>query len=378
MRRLPKTSERQQSVVEQRLARLRAQLEEQQLDGLFISDPFNRRYLSGFTGSSGNLLVTRDEAVIATDFRYWEQAAKQAPALRLFKSVGPITDWLGGLFEGLGGQRLGFEEANLTYGDYRTIVGIIDGLAASARPQFLPAPPIVEQLRSIKDADELAAMEQVIALGDAAFEYAAARLQPGWTELQVSREIESYIKDHGGEGTSFPTIVAGGARGAMPHARAGLDPLQAGQGVVIDMGAQLDGYCSDMTRTIFLGESTRQFNTIYDIVFMAQRTAEELIEPGMTGEYAHKIAATVIEEAGYGEQFGHGLGHGIGLQVHETPRLAPRSDSVLAEGQIFSVEPGIYLTGWGGVRIEDLVVLENGRCRVLSKAAKISLAGATR
>ncbi len=362
----------------ERLARLRAQLDEQQLDGLFISDPFNRRYLSGFTGSAGNLLITRDESVLATDFRYWEQAELQAPDFRLFKTVGPNTDWLGGLLAGQGGKRIGFEAANLTYGEYRTIVEVIEQLSPSSRPKFVPAPPIVEQLRSIKDAEELASMERVIALGDAAFEHAAARIKPGWTELQVAREIETFVKDHGGEGTSFTTIVAGGARGAMPHARAGQDVLIEGEGVVIDMGALLDGYCSDMTRTIFLGQPTRQFNTIYDIVFTAQRTAEELIEPGMTGEYAHKLAATVIEEAGYGEQFGHGLGHGIGLQVHETPRLALRSASVLQEGQIFSVEPGIYLTGWGGVRLEDLVVLENGRCRVLSNAPKISLAGAVR
>jgi Xaa-Pro aminopeptidase len=139
---------------------------------------------------------------------------------------------------------------------------------------------------------------------------------------------------------------------------------------VIDMGALLDGYCSDMTRTIFLGEPDRRFTTIYDIVFTAQRTAEELIEPGMSGEVAHKLAWAVIDEAGYGEQFGHGLGHGIGLQVHEPPRLAFKSESVLQEGMVFSVEPGIYLPGWGGVRLEDLVVLENGRCRVLSSIPK--------
>ncbi len=365
-------------MIQERLNRLRAQFDEQQIDGLFISDPFNRRYLSGFTGSSGNLLVTHDQSVLATDFRYWEQAALQSPGFRLFQAVGPMTDWLGTLFEAQGGKRIGFEEAHLTFGDYRTVVGIIEQMPAGARPRFVPVPPIIEQLRSLKDADELAAMERVIALGDAAFEDVAARIEPGWTELQASREIETYIKDHGGEGTSFTTIVAGGARGAMPHARAGHDVLREGDSVVIDMGALLDGYCSDMTRTIFLGQPTQQFNTVYDIVFTAQRTAQELIEPGMTGEYAHRIAATVIEEAGYGEHFGHGLGHGIGLQVHETPRLAPRSTSVLQEGQVFSVEPGIYLTGWGGVRIEDLVVLENGRCRVLSKAKKISLAGVHR
>jgi Xaa-Pro aminopeptidase len=357
-------------VIEQRLAKLRTRLDAERLDALFVSDPFSRRYLSGFTGSSGYLLIDPVRAVLATDFRYWEQAGQQAPAFELFQAVGPITDWLGELFAPLGGKRIGFEQQTLTYGEYRTITGIIEELPSGGRPQFLPAPPIVEELRAIKDAGELQALEAAIALGDAAFLHAAERVRPGWTERQVARLIEDYIKDHGGEGTSFTTIVAGGARGAMPHARAGEHELREGEGVVIDMGALLDGYCSDMTRTIFLGEPTRQFEAVYDIVFTAQRTAEELIEPGMTGEYAHRLAQRVIEEAGHGEHFGHGLGHGIGLQVHEAPRLALKSTSVLAEGQVFSVEPGIYISGWGGVRIEDLVVLEHGRCRVLSSAPK--------
>jgi len=363
-------------MTEARLDRLRARLDELQLDALFVSEPFNRRYLSGFTGSAGNLLIGRDDATIATDFRYWEQAGQQCPGFRLFQAIGPITEWLGELFAPYGGRRIGFEEAHITYAEYRQVTTIIESMPATSRPLFVSAASLVEQLRSIKDADELQAMAGVIALGDDAFTHAQQRIQPGWTELQVAREIENYIRDHGGEGTSFPTIVAGGARGAMPHARAGRDALQEGQGVVIDMGAQLDGYCSDLTRTISLGPPSREFRTVYDIVLTAQLTAIELIEPGMSGEYAHGLAMRVIEEAGYGDKFGHGLGHGIGLQVHEAPRLAPKSGSILTEGAIFSVEPGIYIRGWGGIRIEDLVVLENGRCRVLSKAPKIQPIGA--
>ena len=361
-----------------RLARLRGLLEEHKLDALFVSDPFNRRYLSGFAGSYGWLLIGREDAIIATDFRYWEQVELQAPRFRLFKTKGPVPGWLGELFTCVctqGGERIGFEAASLTYAEYAQAVDVIKELPAGSRPLFVAAPPLVEQLRAVKDMDELRQLETAVALGDAALAHAVSVLQPGWTELQVSREIENYIRNHGGEGTSFDTIVAGGARGAMPHARAGSNVLQAGEGVVIDMGALVDGYCSDMTRTLFLGEPTARFNTIYDIVLTAQLTAEELIEPGMTGDDCHKIAHKVIEAAGYGEHFGHGLGHGIGLQVHELPRLGPQATSIIAEGQVFSVEPGIYLTGWGGVRIEDLVVMENGKCRVLSKAPKIRLAG---
>jgi len=365
-------------VTEARLTRLRETFAEQQLDALFVSDPFNRRYLSGFTGTAGQLLITPGEAVIATDFRYWEQAGRQCPRFRLYQTAGAMADWLSGLFAGLGGKRLGFEAASLSFADYQQIVKLIEGLPPRERPQFVSTENLVEQLRAVKDADEIAAMERVVALGDAAFNHAAALIRPGWTELQAVRAIENYIKDHGGEGTSFTTIVAGGARGAMPHARAGHDLLREGEGVVIDMGALLDGYCSDMTRTIFLGTPDARFNAIYDIVLTAQQTAEVLIEPGMTGEMAHRIAHKVIEEAGYGEHFGHGLGHGIGLQIHEAPWLKATSDSVLQEGMVFSVEPGIYISGWGGVRIEDLVVLENGRCRVLSKAPKLHVSHLTR
>lgn len=365
-------------MIEARLTRLRRALAEHQLDALYVSDPYNRRYLSGFTGSAGQLLIGETEAVIATDFRYWEQACRQCPQFRLYQSVNTIKDWLPELLAGLGGKKLGFEAESLSYAEYQLIVEIIAGMPAGERPQFVPTKHVVEQLRAVKDADEIAALERVVALGDAAFEHAAALLRPGWTELQTARVIENYIKDHGGEGTSFTTIVAGGPRGAMPHARAGHDLLREGEGVVIDMGALLDGYCSDMTRTIFLGTPDARFNAIYDIVLTAQQTAEELIEPGMTGEIAHKIAHKVIQEAGYGEQFGHGLGHGIGLQIHEEPWLKATSDSVLQEGMVFSVEPGIYISGWGGVRIEDLVVLENGRCRVLSQAPKLHLVHETR
>lgn len=358
-----------------RLDRLRAALAEQQLDGLFVSDPYNRRYLSGFTGSAGWLLITRDDALIASDFRYWEQIEAQCAAFRLYRAVGPLTEWLGASLQqpsdGLGGKRLGFEAASITYAEYRTLATAVEALLPSHRPAALiPASPVVEALRAVKDDEELAQMRTVIALGDAAFVHAASRIVPNTTELEVARLIEDYIKDHGGQGTSFDTIVAGGARGAMPHARAGHDRLREGEGIVIDMGALVDGYCSDMTRTVCLGAPSARFRTVYDIVLTAQLAAAELIEPGMTGEQAHRLALRAIAEAGFGDAFGHGLGHGIGLQVHEAPRLALKSQSVLQEGHIFSIEPGIYLTGWGGVRLEDLFRIEHGRCRQLSHAPK--------
>jgi Xaa-Pro aminopeptidase len=359
-----------------RVERLRRKLDEQGLDALLVTEPYNRRYLSGFTGSNGMLLIAQETAQIATDFRYFEQARQEAPDFELFEADRDFGAWFKRLVAPFGGKRLGFEAAHVSVDLHRQMREFITELPAGQRPEFVPTVGVVESLRMIKEPEEIAALERVVALGDAAFAHVAQRIEPGWTEKQVAWEIEKYIREHGGEGLSFSTIVAGGPHGALPHARPRDVPLRKGEGVVIDMGALLDGYCSDMTRTIFLGEPDEQFKKIYDIVLTAQLTAEELIEAGMRGDQAHAIAHKVIEEAGYGPYFGHGLGHGIGLQVHELPWLRPTSTSVLENGMVFSVEPGIYITGWGGVRIEDLVVLENGRCRVLTKSPKVRPAGA--
>ncbi|HEY8491217.1 MAG TPA: Xaa-Pro peptidase family protein [Dehalococcoidia bacterium] len=361
--------------MKERVERLRAKLEEAGLDALLVSTPENRRYLSGFTGSAGYLLITRDEAVIAVDFRYYEQAETQAPDFRLFRGTGPVSAWYQRLFEGLGGKTVGFEQHHLTYAGYKTLAKAVEELPEASRPKIVPAPPLVEDLRVIKDAGEIAAIQAAIDLGDAAITHVMERIQPGWTEKQVAWEIEKYIREHGGDGTSFPTIVAGGPWGALPHAYPRDVALEEGQGVVIDMGVTLNGYVSDLTRTIFLGEPDDQFKRIYDVVHVAQQTAAELIEAGMTGGQAHQLASRVIEQAGHGDRFGHGLGHGVGLQVHEAPRLAPNSQDELKDGMVFSIEPGIYIPGWGGVRIEDLAVLEHGKVRVLSRAPKLAFTG---
>jgi len=363
-----------------RLQRLREKLEQHKLDAVFIvsgenNSPVNRRYLSGFTGTSAYLLITRAEAVIATDFRYYEQAQQQAKDLRLHKAVGGIDKWLPDLLQGLGGKRLAFESAHVTYQTYRTMRKAVQGLPEAQRPKLVPTLNLVEGLRTIKDPEEIAALQAAIDLGDAAFAEVAQRIEPGWTEREVAWEIEKYIREHGGDGLSFDTLVGAGERGAMPHCSPTDRVLKKGEGVVIDMGVELHGYMSDLTRTIFLGKPDDQFKRVYDIVLAAQQTAQEIVEAGMTGEQAHLLAHNVIEEAGYGEHFGHGLGHGVGLQVHEAPRVAKTSNDVLGDNMVFTIEPGIYLTGWGGVRIEDVVVLENGKARVMSHAPKLTTAG---
>jgi Xaa-Pro aminopeptidase len=371
---------------EGRIARLRTKLEAQGLAGLFVSAPAedihhtigaNRRYLSGFSGSMGHLLVTMDAAYIAVDFRYYEQAERESPNFTLWQANGGMKTWLPELITAakLGSKSLAFESQGITYGTYRTIKEAIETLPETDRPNLVPADDMVESLRVIKEPSEIEALAAAVALGDAAFEHTAALIKPGWTEKQIAWEIEKYAREHGAEGLSFPTIVAAGPWGAMPHAQPRDHVVKEGDGIVIDMGVNLDGYMSDLTRTVCVGKPDDQFKKIYDIVLAAQLTAEELARTGMTGSEVHMIAHRVIEEAGYGDNFGHGLGHGVGLQIHESPRVSRLSNDVLEDGMVVTVEPGIYLPGWGGIRIEDQGYFKDGRYVPFSKAPKLQFAG---
>lgn len=355
-----------------RLAGLRGKLAEKGIDALLVSHPHNRRYLSGFTGSAGYLLISAEEAVIATDFRYFEQAAEQASGFRLYPiTQSPAETWLPGLLAGLGGKRAGVEAEHLPYAVYKRLAKVVASIPQGERPRLAATTGLVEGLRAVKEPEEIAAIQAAVDLGDAAFGHLSERLEPGWTEREAAWEIEKYMREHGGEAVSFETIVAGGAWGAMPHAFPRDRKLQVGEAIVVDLGVRREGYCSDLTRTLVLGEPDDQFRRLYDIVLGAQLAALELIEAGMTGEQAHLLAHRVIAEAGYGEEFGHGLGHGVGLEVHEAPRLGRDSSDTLTDGMVMTIEPGIYVKGWGGVRIEDLTVMENGRLRVLTHAPKI-------
>ena len=345
------------------------------VEDIFHTAAANRRYLSGFMGSTGWLLITMDEQFIAVDFRYLEQAQRESPVFTLFPTTGGIEKWFARLAgeAGLAGKQIGFEPGDVTVAAFQAVKKAIETMPESDRPKLLSAPPLISQLRAIKEAAEIEALQKAVDLGDAAFSHIAERIEPGWTERQVAWEIEKYAREHGAQGLSFPAIVAAGPHGAMPHAMPRDHAIQAGEPLVIDMGVVVDGYCSDLTRTIVIGEPDARFQEIYDVVLAAQRTAEELITTGMTGEEAHMLAHNVIAQAGYGENFGHGLGHGVGLQVHEAPRVAKLSKDELKDGMVITVEPGIYVTGWGGVRIEDQCVIENGKLRVMSRAPKLML-----
>jgi Xaa-Pro aminopeptidase len=357
-------------MIKDRLAKLRQGLVNLEVDGIMITQPSNRFYLSGFTGSAGYLLIMQQEAFLATDSRYFEQVKQQSPDFVLFEIKGRNEEWLPRFFEGHSIHRLGFESTDITFSLYKEISTIL--AQRSTDIELVPLENTVEKLRGIKEPEELTFIQHAAEIGDAAFEAVSKKIKPGMTELQVAWELEKHMREHGSQSMPFEVIVGAGPNAALPHHGPADYRIATGIPIVIDIGARFKGYSSDLTRTVCLGKPDAMFVKIYDIVRRAQEAAIEGIRAGMNGVQADALSRNVINSAGYGEMFGHGLGHGVGLSVHDfTPRLsylAPPDEIV--DGMVFSIEPGIYLPGWGGIRIEDLAVMENGKVRLLSHARK--------
>jgi Xaa-Pro aminopeptidase len=353
-----------------RLEKLRHLLAEKEIDAIFISQPENRYYLSGFWGSAGSLLISQKDAILATDFRYVEQAKIQAPDFSIFRITGEVGEWFPKLIADLTLGKLGFEAGHVTFELYRKLTTALSEKQSALK--LIPQEGLVESLRIIKEAEEIELIARAAAIGDKAFERIESVIRPGMTEKQAAWEIEKFLREHDSQSMSFDIIVAAGANAALPHHHPSDQPIREGESIVMDFGARVAGYTSDLTRTICLGSPDDKFKKVYDIVLGAQLAAIAIIKDGMTGKEADSLARTVIKETGYDEYFGHGLGHGVGLQTHEAPRLSYLSSDVLKSNMVFSIEPGIYLPGWGGVRIEDLVVLEGGKVRVISQARKVA------
>ncbi len=351
-----------------RLERLRQELDKREVDAILISHPENRFYLSGFSGSSGYLLITKEDAILATDFRYLEQAKKEAKGFELFQVSGGAEEWLGKLISQASPKRLGFESGHLTYHLYRQLSEVITKFRP--RPKLTPLEGVVESLRAIKEPEELELISKAVKLSDAALEYLKDIIHTGISERELALKLELFLREQGSEKLPFEIIVASGPNSAMPHHKPSERRIELQEPIIIDIGARVGGYVSDTTRTIYLGKQDKRFSQIYDIVLGAQLGAISIISQGMKGSEADKIARAMIEEAGYASAFGHSLGHGIGLEAHEKPTLGPNSEEELKEGMVFTIEPGIYLSGWGGVRIEDVVVLREGRLEVITKAQK--------
>ena len=351
-----------------RIERLRDLLTQNDLDAIFVSQNENRRYLSGFTGSAGFLFISQEKTILATDFRYVEQAQTEAPAFDIFRISNGIPQWFPNLISNLNVTKLGFEETAVSFSTYKELAGALS--ETEVKTSLIPIKGMVESMRAVKEKGELKFIEEAAALSDAALEEILPQIQPGISEKELAWRLESYMRQNGSETMPFEIIVASGPNSALPHAKPADKAIRENEPIVIDMGARVNGYCSDITRTICLGKEDTTFNRIYDIVLGAQLTAVAALQAGMNGEQVDGLARTVIEQAGHGENFGHGLGHGVGLAAHEEPRLGPGSSDTVSEGMVFTIEPGIYIPGWGGVRIEDMVVIENSMVKTLTRTRK--------
>ena len=346
-----------------RLAALADGISAAHLDGLLVTGAANVRYLSGFSGSSGLLFVTRRETLLVTDFRYQTQAADEVGDLARIV-IEPQSLWTG-LWQNLAQlnyvEVAGFESAHLVHRDFQRL------LEAGSRWQWRPTLDLVEVLRERKDENEVASIRAAVAAAERALELTVSRIGAGMTELEVAGILESALRQAGSDGFPFPSIVASGPNAALPHARPTARPLGKGDFLLLDFGARVSGYCSDITRTFVVGRSSAEQREVYDVVRLANERAVSAVRPGMSGRDADGVARGYIQDRGFGDLFGHSLGHGIGLEVHEAPRLAKTAEGPLVEGAVVTVEPGIYRPGWGGVRIEDDVHLGAGGTQVLTR-----------
>ncbi len=333
-----------------RIAALR-ELFSENYQGLLITDLKNIRYLCGYSGSCGTLLITRKEAIFFTDFRYQEQSAAE------IGDVAEIVIFKNNQIELLKDR---IKKARIKALGVEKSLNIRQFLMFSEefKKDLYPTESLVEQLRQIKDADEVKSLQKAFAIADQAFAELTRVIKPGMTENEVAAHLEFFMKMAGSEAPSFDTIIASGPNSSCPHHQPVSRKLKKGEMVKIDFGAVVDGYHSDMTRTVFLGKATAKFKEVYGIVLEAQKKAIKAIKVGAICKDVDAIARKVIADAGYGENFGHGLGHSLGLNVHEAPSLSPKCEDSIRPGVTFTVEPGIYLPGWGGVRIEDVFLVK--------------------
>ncbi len=354
-----------------RLKNLKSRLARRKLDAMLVSQPDNRRYLSGFTAcdhdiqeSSGLLLIPRQgQPLLLTDSRFEILARQEAPDFEVTLYRKGLNTLLEKLLPALNIKRLGFESHYTLHSTARKL----QQSCTKVETTIIPLTGLIEKMRLCKEAEELAIIEKSVHLNEQVFQEIFQQLRPGMTEIDIAMRLENLMRHKGAERPSFDTIVASGPNGALPHAVPGHRAIKKGEPIVIDMGLTLAGYCSDMTRTVVVGQPSNKTTEIIRIVRQAQLAGMATIRTGLTGKQVDSAARKIIQKAGYGHAFGHGLGHGVGLAVHEPPSLSPRYTRKLQEGMVVTVEPGIYLEGWGGVRLENMVVVEKNGCRLLNQ-----------
>jgi Xaa-Pro aminopeptidase len=350
-----------------KLQKLRTEMEQQQIEALLITSPYNLRYITNFTGTAGLALVTADKAFFITDFRYTEQAGNQVKEFEVVQAKTNLLEEAAETAKNLGIGSLAFEKDYVTYASYLDYKTKIEA-------ELKPVSGLIEKIRMIKTPEEVSILKAAAKIADDAFEHICQFIQVGQTELEISNELEFFMRKQGASSSSFDTIVASGVRSALPHGVATDKKIESGDFITLDFGALYNGYISDITRTVAVGEPSDKLKEIYQIVLDAQVMAVEKIGPGMTGIEADAIARDFIKSKGYGEAFGHSTGHGIGLEVHEAPGLSFKSQTVLEPGMAVTVEPGIYLSGIGGVRIEDdILITESGNERLTHSTKELRI-----
>ncbi|WP_284036026.1 aminopeptidase P family protein [Neobacillus sp. 114] len=347
----------------EKLEKLRSSFSVEGIDGILITSPYNRRYISNFTGTAGIVLISADKALFITDFRYVEQAQKQCEGFEIIKFSDTLPKEVAEQAKKLGIQKLGFEEDYLTYSSFKVYEKEVEA-------ELVPVSGLIEKLRLIKTDSEIKILKEAADIADAAFKHILDFLRPGKTELEVSNELEFFMRKAGAVSSSFDTIVASGYRSALPHGVASDKVIEKGDMVTLDFGAYYKGYVSDITRTVAVGEPDAKLKEIYQIVLEAQLRGIDGFRPGMTGKEADALTRDYITEKGYGEYFGHSTGHGIGLEVHEGPALSLKSDIILEPGMVVTCEPGIYIPGLGGVRIEDDTLITKDHNERLTHSTK--------
>ena len=352
------------------LERFREKMQANDLDLFLVTQGHNRRYLSGFSGSAGVLLITPDRQFLATDSRYYERVKREAPAWELIEAGYKTMEALNTVLteNNLKGGRIGFEA------DHVTVAQLQSWRETLGETTLVETTDFVLGLRAAKTENELASIRKAVAIADQAMAHIYQWIQPGMTEKEVAWELEVFMRTHGADALSFETIVAAGANGAIPHAAPSDYKIQLGDPVVIDLGCMVEGYCSDVTRTFSVGEPNQAgYRAIWELVYQANAAAEAGLKAGMPGNEADALARELIKAANYGDNFGHTLGHGVGLNIHEHPRLSYIVETPVEAGAVVTVEPGVYLPGAFGVRLEDMVVVTDNGAEVLTAVPKVAV-----
>lgn len=348
-----------------RVNKVRKKLYEKNVEALLVTNMYNIRYLTSFTGSTGLALITKDKAYFITDFRYTEQAKEQAVGFEIVKNESLIYKEVSRIVEEEKIKNLAFEEEDVSYAVYKQLDELID-------TKLVALSGVVEKIREVKSEEEIQVIQKAVEITEKAYDYILGIVKPGVTEIELANKLDFYMRKLGASGVSFDTIVASGVRSAMPHGVASDKEIEKGDMITIDFGCIYNGYVSDMTRTFALGDPGEELKKAYEVVYQANKKVGELAKAGMTGAEVDAIARDYITEQGYGENFGHSTGHGIGLEVHEGPGINSKNKEKLVINNVITNEPGIYLPGIGGIRLEDdLVITKDGNKNLMELSKEL-------